>query len=80
MHLFDLGENMAGAAQGFAGPRQAQPARLALEQGRLQFGFQLAQTVAGRGGSQVGASGATGQVVFLGNGNEGVAGRSGRSA
>jgi len=48
VHLFELGENLAGMAeQGFAGWRRLEAARMALEKIHAEHRFKLGQALTG---------------------------------
>jgi len=71
VHLFELGENLAGMAeQRFAGRRRRQAAVVAGEERHAKAGFKLGQPVAGRGAGEMDACGGTSQAAAVGNGGD----------
>ena len=69
MHLFELGEYLAGVTkQGFACRRRAQAAGMAGEKRYAQRGFELGQAVAGGRGGEMHLGRRPRQAATVGNG------------
>ena len=71
VHLFELGENLAGVTQQrLAGGRRRQAAGMAGEERHAERRFELRQAVAGRRGRQMHRLGGTRQTAAVGNGGD----------
>ncbi len=71
VHLFDLGEHLAGVAQQrLAGAGEDDAACAPFEERRTERLLEQMQSMAGRGGCQLHAGGAARQVLLFGNGDK----------